>query len=460
MTSVLIVEDEPGLRDGLVAAVETLGFQGVSAAGLVEARAVLAARAVDCILLDIRLKDGDGLELLRELRGGSPPPDAAPTDIPVIIATAYGDSERTIRAMRDGAFDYLTKPFDLPVLLATVDRAVKQRALSRKLSKKEPEVEATRAGLIGASAAMLSIWKLIGRAASSDTPVLITGETGTGKEVVARAIHEYSARASEPFVAVNLAAVPSGLVESELFGHEKGAFTGATSRRAGRIELAKGGTLFLDEIGDLEPSLQSKLLRVLQDGWFERVGGSERLRLEARVLSATHRAVHPSAPGCALREDLYYRLAVIEIAVPPLRLRRSDIPLLVAHALKGTPARAISEEAAKCLASFDWPGNVRELLHVIQRAAVLSGGEIIDAENLPESVRKGPPASTRLAEELEAMPLREAIASLERRMILRALERASGNRSEAARKLGIARPQLYAKMEEHGIGGKGESSES
>ncbi|HWE31311.1 MAG TPA: sigma-54 dependent transcriptional regulator, partial [Polyangia bacterium] len=304
--------------------------------------------------------------------------------------------------------------------------------------------------LVGASTAMLGIWKLIGRAAASDTPVLITGETGTGKELVARAVHDYSARVKEPFVAVNVAALPATLLESELFGHERGAFTGAAARRAGRIEAAGAGTLFLDEIGDVEPAMQSKLLRVLSDGSYERVGGDEPLTARARIVSATHKPVRPGEPGCVLREDLYYRLAVIEIEVPPLRARKSDIPLLVAHALSGTAARAVSEEAMARLLTYRWPGNVRELIHVIQRAAALCGGEIIDVSNLPEPVRVERDAPSPA--EAEGLSLREALAALEKRMIVRALERANGNRSEAARQLGIGRPQLYAKLDEHGLG--------
>jgi DNA-binding NtrC family response regulator len=455
MSTVLIVEDERGLREGLQAAVHTLGQRALTAPGITAARELLAAEEIDCVLLDIRLRDGDGLELLRELRQGPR------RDVPVVMVTAYGDSERTIRAMRDGAFDYLTKPFDVPVLLSTVERALKQRTLAQNLSVETPPASPTleAGGLVGTSTAMLAIWKLIGRAAATQVPVLITGETGTGKELVARAIHDYSVQAAQPFVAVNLAAVPASLIESELFGHERGAFTGASSRRAGRLELAASGTLFLDEIGDLEGALQTKLLRVLADGSFERVGGGETLHSRARVITATHKPVHPSEAGCALREDLYYRLAVIEIAVPPLRARRSDIPLLVARALEGTKARAVSEEAMACLVSHRWPGNVRELLHVIKRAAVLCGGEVIDVPALPEAVRGSlsQPGGGREAERGSAwpipddMPLREAVAQLEKHMLLRALQRAGGNRSEAARQLGIGRPNLYAKLEEHGL---------
>jgi DNA-binding NtrC family response regulator len=445
---VLIVEDEPGLREGLVGAVESLGYRALPAPGLAEARRIVAGEAPDCVLLDIRLKDGDGLDFLSELRGGPH------RDVPVIVSTAYGDSERTIRAMRDGAFDYITKPFDLPALLVTVQRAVKQRTLAQTIEPPRVSPGAQTGALVGSSAAMLAIWKLIGRAAASSAPVLVTGETGVGKELVARAVHEYSARAHEAFVAVNLAALPPTLLESELFGHERGAFTGANSRRLGRFEAAMAGTLFLDEIGDLDAVLQTKLLRVLQDGSFERVGGNEKLSARARVVSATNKPVKPGEPGCVLREDLYYRLAVIEIHVPPLRARRSDIPLLVAHALKSTPARAVSEEAMDKLLAYDWPGNVRELVHVIERAAVLCGGEVIDVTNLPDSVRV--PAARALAPGEEPLTLRDAVAQLEKRMIVEAIERAKGNRSEAARQLGIARPQLYSKMEEYGIGGKGE----
>jgi DNA-binding NtrC family response regulator len=459
MTAVLIVEDEAGLRQGLADVIVAMGLQPIAVAGLREARQVVTAASdggppsFDCVLLDIRLRDGDGLDFLRELRAGPA------RDVPVIVATAYGDSERTIRAMRDGAFDYLTKPFDLPALRATVERAIKQRSLVLTTATVAPPADAP-GDLVGTSAAMLAVWKLIGRAAASDAAVLITGETGTGKELVARAIHRYSPRAARPFVAVNLAALPPTLIESELFGHERGAFTGASGRRSGRFETAADGTLFLDEIGDLDPALQTKLLRVVQEGRYERVGGNETLASGARLLAATNRPVRPGAAGgAALREDLYYRLAVIEIEVPPLRARRSDIPVLVSHALRGTPARAVSEEAMAQLLAHAWPGNVRELFHVVQRAAVMCGGEVIDVVNLPEPLRA---AATRTRTPVDAggdtradgddLSLHAATARLERRLITRALEQAKGNRSAAARLLGIGRPLLYAKLEEHGLG--------
>jgi DNA-binding NtrC family response regulator len=464
VSAVLVIEDEAGLRQGLCDVVGAMGLEAVGAAGLAEARQAFAdagrtsgrghatpARPFDCVLLDIRLRDGDGLDFLRELRAGPA------RDVPVIVATAYGDSERTIRAMRDGAFEYLTKPFDLPSLRAAIERAVKQRALV-EAAPAAPSLGA-EADLVGTSAAMLGVWKLIGRAAASDAPVLVTGETGTGKELVARAVHRYSPRAAKPFVPVNLAALPPTLIESELFGHERGAFTGASARRSGRFETAADGTLFLDEIGDLDPSLQTKLLRVVQEGSYERVGGDEVLRSGARLIAATNRPVRPGALGVALREDLYYRLAVIEIEVPPLRARRSDIPLLVSHALRGTPARALSEAAMAELSAYAWPGNVRELFHVLRRAAVLSGSEVIDTVSLPPPARAAAPDAAPPDAGPEDLSLHAATASLERRLIARALERARGNRSAAARLLGIGRPLLYAKLEEHGLGNRSTSGD-
>jgi len=447
MGTVLIVDDESGIREGLVRAVASKGHRTVPAASLEEARAAIAREPLDCILLDVRLRDGDGLDLLRELRGGPH------RETPVIMATAYGDSERTIEAMKAGAFEYVTKPFDLPTLLSAVERAVKSRALG--LAVIEPPSAPPGGPLVGVSAPMLAVWKVIGRAAASDAPVLVVGETGTGKELVARAIHDHSARAKEPFVAVNLAALTPTLLESELMGHEKGAFTGAAARRAGRFELAAAGTLFLDEIGDLDAALQTKLLRVLQDGRYERVGGTETLTSRARVVAATNKPVRPGEPGATLREDLYYRLGVVEVELPPLRARRSDIPLLLTHAIGRTKARAVSEEAMQRLVAYDWPGNVRELFHVVERAAVMCSADVIDVADLPPALGRAPVNTAEAAGALAAFedrPMREAVAALEKHLIARALERSGGNRAEAARLLGIARPQLYTKMDEHGLG--------
>ena len=295
---------------------------------------------------------------------------------------------------------------------------------------------------------MLEVWKAIGRASASDVPVLITGETGVGKELVAHAIHDNSGRSAAPFVAVNIAALPATLVESELFGHEKGAFTGAVSRREGRFEAASTGTIFLDEIGDLDVGLQTKLLRVLQDGVFERVGSQEPCLSKTRVIAATSRPVAPNAAGSSLREDLFYRLGVVAIHVPPLRERRSDIPILVQSFLSrmNGPRRAVSEDAVQKLSSYRWPGNVRELLHVIERACVMSAAEVLDASDFDIPGDGGGRAGAD-----DELNIHVATAKLESKLIERALVRAEGNRAEAARLLGIARPRLYVKMKEFGI---------
>jgi DNA-binding NtrC family response regulator len=444
MTTVLIVDDEKSIREGLTRAIARAGHQTVAAANLAEARAALARGSIDCVLLDIRLPDGDGLGLLAEIRRDQP-------RVPVIMATAYGDSERAIAAMSAGAFEYLTKPFDFDALLATVGRAVRASAATRESAR--PSESGAVPALIGGSPRMLEVWKAIGRAAASDAPVLITGESGTGKELVARAVHDHGPRRGEPFVAVNLAALPGTLIESELFGHEKGAFTGAERRREGRFEQAGRGTIFLDEIGDLDLPLQTKLLRVLQEGTLERLGSGAPISTHARVIAATSKPVDPRTPGATLREDLFYRLGVIRIEVPPLRDRRSDIPLLVEGYLRRrakTPdeRRAVSDAAMRKLSAHGWPGNVRELLHVVERACVMSPSEVLDADDFDV----GAPAQQRPSGvDPASLDLRASVDALERDLVTRALKKAQGNRAEAARLLGIARPQLYAKMKQLGI---------
>jgi len=444
MPTVLIVDDEKSIREGLTRAIGRAGHQTIAAASLSEARSALSRSAIDCVLLDIRLPDGDGLDLLAEIRREHP-------RIPVIMATAYGDSERAIAAMSAGAFEYLTKPFDFDMLLATVARAARATSTTKESSR--PIETGQVPALIGSSPRMLDVWKAIGRAAASDAPVLITGESGVGKELVARAVHDHGARRGEPFVAVNLAALPSTLIESELFGHEKGAFTGAERRREGRFEQAGRGTIFLDEIGDLDLALQTKLLRVLQEGTIERLGSGAPIATSARVIAATSKPVDPRAPGATLREDLYYRLGVIRIEVPPLRDRRNDIPLLVdgylrRRAKSPEERRAVSEGAMRKFSAHDWPGNVRELLHVVERACVMSPSEVLDADDFDLGTVAAPRASSA---DPESLDLRAAVDALERDFVARALKKAQGNRAEAARLLNIARPQLYAKMKQLGI---------
>jgi len=441
---ILVVEDDRTIRHSLAERLTEAGYEVQTAEGEEAARRLLRQERFEAALMDIRLKDGDGLNLLEDVRHHAP-------QLPVIMVTAFGDSERTIRAMKAGAFEYVTKPFDLDALLAVLARAVKTQPAARVA---EP---APGGPLVGASPAMLGVWKSIGRSASSRVPVLITGESGVGKELVARAIHEH-AHPDRPFVAVNLAALPPSLVESELFGHERGAFTGAVAKREGRFEVAGNGTLFLDEIADLEQSLQTKLLRVLEDGGYERVGGSIRLESRARIITATSRDVAPGLPASLLREDLYYRLAVLRIDVPPLRARRQDIPLLVQAFLQraGGPSRAVSEAAMSRLIQHDWPGNVRQLRHVLENACVMSTAEVLDdaALDLGEPRGSRPAVQSTIAEpgpQPESLDLKENVERLERQLITTALARARGNRAQAARMLGIRRALLYARLLQLGL---------
>jgi DNA-binding NtrC family response regulator len=436
MPTILIVDDDRVVRESLASTLEEAGYSTQRADSLGAARSVLNAGAFDAVLLDIRLRDGDGLAFLSELRRNH-------ATLPVIMATAYGDSDRTIAAIKAGAFEYVTKPFDLPKLLEAIRRAVHVPARA-KLPEPGPE----GVSLVGSSATMLDVWKAVGRAAASEVPVLITGESGVGKELVARAIHANSDRADRPFLAVNVAALAPSLVESELFGHEKGAFTGASSRREGRFELASLGTLFLDEIGDLDLAMQTKLLRVLEDGSFERVGSQSPLRSEARIIAATSKPVLPGAPGTTLREDLFYRLGVVTLDIPPLRDRRSDIPLLVEaflRAIKG-PRRAVSEEAMDRLMAYAWPGNVRELRHVLERACVMSSADVLDESDFELGLATEVPAAPS-----SDLDLRKNLEEVERSLIRQALERARGNRAEAARLLGIRRALLYARVKALGL---------
>lgn len=435
-TSVLIIDDDHSVREALASALDEAGYAVTQAGGVTEARASLSVAVPQAVLLDIRLRDGDGITLLRELRSDHPA-------LPVLMATAYGDSARTIAAMREGAFDYLTKPFDFDYLLQTLARAATgpSAIATERPRRSDPPL------LVGESPAMLGVWKAIGRAAASDVPVLITGETGVGKELVARAIHTNGPRSARPFVPINLAAVPTPLLESELFGHEKGAFTGAFSRRTGRFEAAEGGTLFLDEIGDLEQSLQTKLLRVLEDKRFERVGSTSSLPSNVRILTATSRPVQ------SLREDLYYRLGVVRIAVPPLRDRPEDIPILVeAFLQQGGRDRAVSPRALRALTAYTWPGNIRQLRHVLENACIMKTAQVLDAEDLdlPTAPEADLPTPT---EGLEDFDLAKAVARVEKMTIERALAHAKGNRALASRLLGIRRALLYARLREYGIVG-------
>jgi len=452
--TIMVVDDDPAIRElvrEFLADGATQVVEAETGAGALEA---LAQARPEVVLLDMWLPDVDGLDVLAQIRGAS--------DIPVVVITADSSSSRTIRAIQAGAFDYLVKPLEPEAVHHTVDRAFESRRLAQDLREQpaEPGADA-RERIVGTSARMQTLYKLIGRVAGSDAAILITGETGTGKELVAETLHQNSRRRRGPLIRVNCAALPETLLESELFGHEKGAFTGAVERRKGRFELADGGTIFLDEVAELNASTQKKLLRVLQFGQFERVGGTVTLQTDARVVAATNRDLEADVVSGRFREDLYYRLNVIRIELPPLRDRREDIGALVAHFLDryrhapGAAPTKIGKEAMQRLLVHDWPGNVRQLENAIQRAVVLSGGRVITPEQL--DLEHGAPVTVPRsgldyrALVRDAVPLRTVLANVEREMILEALRQAGGNRSEAARGLHIYRRLLYQKMEEYGI---------
>jgi two-component system, NtrC family, response regulator AtoC len=453
--TVIVADDERNLRDSLAELLTAEGYCVLQASDGKEALALATSEpdSTDALLLDLRMPGGDGLEALQAMRA-----DLRTREIPIIVITAFGGSEQTIAAMKAGAYDYITKPFDPDAVLRTTSRAVTSRKAvpSRLGAVDAPEEEA--ASLIGSDPAMREIFKLIGRVAPTNATVLITGESGTGKEVVARSVHEHSRRAHRPFVIVNCAAIPEALLESELFGYERGAFTGAVQAKPGRLEAADQGTLFLDEIGELAPPLQAKLLRVLQDGTFERLGSHRPIRTDLRLIAATNRNLKALIQSGRFREDLFYRLNVVQIDVPPLRARRTDIPALAGHYLRraelelGRRIPILSDRALGILINYEFPGNVRELENVIRRAAVLVSGPVIDAEDLAPILESGSRSdSVEINAILLQMPFVDARRTLEKALIQKALRQAAGNKAEAARILGIRRQQLYLFLKTLGI---------
>ncbi len=449
--TVLVADDERNLRDSLAELLSGEGYRVLQAADGREALALLSAEAepADAILLDLKMPGCGGLEALELLAA-----DARLREIPVIVITAFGGSEQTIAAMKAGAHDYITKPFDPDEVLRTTARAItRRRAQALEPERDEGLGIADGPALIGRDPAMREIFKLIGRVAPTDATVLITGESGTGKELVARAIHQHSRRSRQRLVVVNCAAIPETLLESELFGHERGAFTGAVHAKPGRLEAADEGSLFLDEIGELAPQLQAKLLRVLQDGTFERLGGARPIRASFRLIAATNQNLKALMERGRFREDLFYRLNVVHIDVPPLRARRGDIAALAAAFLRGVETKPghrapeLAEGAMQVLMSHDFPGNVRELENILRRAAVLVSGEVIDAEDLNRILSSGNiPSSGQFLPDLLELPFGDARRLLEKTLIERALRQAGGNKTEAARILGIRRQQLYLLM--------------
>jgi DNA-binding NtrC family response regulator len=445
--TVLIADDDPTIRRNLALFLRSRGYTVVEACdGTVADRLVREGR-FGVVLLDLKMPGPDGLELLRAWADRL-------DEMPVIVVTAYGGATAAIEAMKLGAYDYLTKPFDLDEVLFAVQRGRTQATLVAQVQalSAEPGGDDEDGELIGDSPAMLPVFKAIGRVAGTTEPVLITGESGTGKELVASAVHRYSERAGGPFVKVNCAALHTGLLESELFGHEKGAFTGAVAQRRGRFEQADGGTLLLDEIGEMDADLQSKLLRVLQTGRFERLGGEQTLRADVRILAATNRDLLAAIRAGRFREDLFYRLNVVAITLPPLRDRREDIPALAEHILRRLARKykwgglGLAPEALADLMNRPWPGNVRELQNVLARAAILARGRVVQLADLGAS-----PTTVPGVQNGGIPSLREALAETERRVILRALEQEKWNRTQAARVLGISRRQLFDKIRLHDL---------
>ncbi|WP_426683575.1 sigma-54 dependent transcriptional regulator [Xanthomonas translucens pv. undulosa] len=446
MARILIVDDDTAFLSTLQATLRSFGHEVIAAADGQAGLARLRAGGIDLAFVDFRMPGMDGIALMRARQD-----DAQAAAVPLVMLTAYASSSNTIEAMKLGAFDHLVKPVGRADIVAVVERALQAPAgaASAPPALAAPAEEA--GALLGHSAAMRTVHKRIGLAAASDLPVLVSGETGTGKELVARALHRASARAGAAFVAVNCAAIPAELIESELFGYRKGAFSGAVADRAGLIREADGGTLFLDEIGDMPLPMQAKLLRFLQEGEVSPLGGRGAQKVDVRVVAATHRELAQLVADGRFRSDLRYRLNVVPIELPPLRERGDDIVLLAQHFLEdgASAARTLSEAAQARLRAYPWPGNVRELRNAMQRCQVLVRTPTIEAHDLDEVLAgdAAAPAAATLA-----LTLPDAIAQLEKQMIQAALVQAQGNRAEAARRLGIHRQLLYRKLDDYGLG--------
>ncbi len=461
MARVLVVDDEANLRTILALLLLEDGHQVTEAAGVREATSLVGSGPFDLVITDQKMPDGEGLEVLAAAR------EADPT-LPVVMLTAFASVELAVEAMRRGAFDFVTKPFQPDVLRAAVRRACERARLLRE--NQRLRVEVRRLGpsgeILGASEAMRALRETIARVAPAGSTVLIEGETGTGKELAARAIHDGSPRAAEPFVAVNCAALPETLLESELFGHERGAFTGADRARQGLFESAHRGTLFLDEAGEMSPSLQAKLLRVLSDGRVVRVGSNTSRPVDVRLVVATHRDLRQRVREGSFREDLYYRIAVVPISIPPLRDRIEDLPVLVESLLDrlsrdlNLPVRRIRAEALAKLARYRFPGNVRELRNLLERACILARGDALGPDDFPLDAmdpdfdrmtdRETPEsAGTFVASLPEKVDLRQVMHSVERALLARALRAGDGVQAEAARGLGISRSDMAYKLRKH-----------
>ncbi len=455
--TILVIDDEKNIREGLKAALELDGYNVELAADGAAGLEIALKSEVDLVITDLKMPGVTGEEVLRRVTSETP-------GIPVIVLTGHGTVESAVDAMRAGAYDFLTKPLNLDRLSLLVKRALQNRELVLQHRELEREVSGKRSfeHIIGKSPAMTRVFDIVKKVASTKASVLITGESGVGKELIANALHNLSPRKDKPFIKVHCAALAETLLESELFGHEKGSFTGAVSRKRGRFELAHGGTIFLDEIGEIDQSVQIKLLRVLQEKKFERVGGEEVIEVDVRVITATNRDLEHEIAEGRFREDLFYRLNVVRIHVPPLRERKDDIPMMIASFVKefaeenGKRIEGIDPKARSALYAYDWPGNVRQLRNCVESAVVMSSSPVITLDDLPPSIRPGEEAPSI------HIPVGATMAEAERQVIMQTLSANAGNKTKTAEVLGIGRKTLHRKLDEYGAdaGKAGEGSEA
>jgi two-component system response regulator PilR (NtrC family) len=450
---VLVVDDERGMRDFLEIFFRRERMEVVTASSVAEARALVEGDDFDLLMTDVQMPGGTGIELLRAVK------EIAPETL-VIVMTAFATTETAIEAMKEGAYDYLTKPFKIDEVRLVVNKALEKKLLSveNKRLRSELRTQARQRVLIGTSAAMQRVYDLMAQVAATRTSVLVCGESGTGKELVARGIHELSDRRDKPFVAVNCGAIPENLLESELFGHMKGSFTGAVTNKPGLFEVAHGGTLFLDEVGELPQTLQVKLLRALQEKQVRRVGGNADTAVDVRIVTATNRDLHADSQAGRFREDLYYRLNVIQLTLPPLRERMEDVPLLAQHFLEkftreqGRPACRLSDAALARILAHDFPGNVRELENTIERAVALCRGDVIEPELLPNALlapRQQPASAPQLP--TAGASLDDLMDAFERDLLVAALAKTRGVKKRAAQLLGITFRSLRYRLEKLGL---------
>jgi len=455
---ILIVDDEEGMRRLLSRILTREGYETIAVGSGEEALQEIAAEQFDLVITDIQMSGMSGVELLQELKSFDP-------SLPILVITAYGTVESAVQALRSGAYDYITKPFEGDEIRLTVAKAFERERLlaENRYLHEELEGRFNFSGIVGNSAPMQEIFDMAASVAVSNANVLITGESGTGKELVARSIHYHSPRKDKPFIVLNCAALSEGVLESELFGHERGAFSGALTTKKGRFELADQGTLFIDEVGEMSLAAQVKLLRVLQEHEFERVGGTRTIKVNVRLVAATNKNLEEQVKKGEFREDLYYRLNVINIQLPPLRQRREDIEPLARHFLDkytretGKKIEQISPKALACLVAHDWPGNVRELENAIERAVVLAKGEILTPRDFPQGVQDKDQICLSLPE--QGGSLTDILEDLERQLIVQTLNREGRSQTKAAEVLGIKRTTLRYKMEKYGMLDKADEPE-